>query len=280
MRSILPIFGTVFSDNRINDWPLYIVKAFVWQVRKLFRYTFNVMLENGAVVHVYPSTAYSGIFYAHNPEGKDMAFIREHAYLADTFVDVGANVGLFSGCLFDKFTNFVCFEPTPSSFRALSETSKLNPDINFELHNIGVGDSAGRLHFENEFDFSTTIRFVKEAGKNTISIDVETLEHVLGNRFTSMVMKVDVEGFEEKTFAGADQLFRKKMVKLLMFERLGRTNLSNIRLFLESRNYVVFRVRNDLSVTTEESEITVPCINLFACPENIFSGLCSKENDL
>jgi FkbM family methyltransferase len=279
MQRLSPVIFSIL-ENRPVEWPKYLLSAFVWQVRKFLKHIFVYQLPNRAKVKIYPSTAYSGIFYQRHPEGTDLVFIRKHASLSDTFIDVGANVGLFSASLFDKFTNFVCFEPAPSSFRALSETSKLNSDINFELHNIGVGDSDGRLHFENEFDFSTTSRFVKVVGKNTIDIDVDTLDHVLGNRFPSMVMKVDVEGFEEKVFAGADLLFGKKLVKLVMFERLGRTNLSNIRLFLESRDYVVFRVKNDLSVTTEESEISVPCINLFACPKNIFSDLCSKENDL
>ena len=65
-------------------------------------------------------------------------------------------------------------------------------------------------------------------------------------------------------------MFSKQLVKLLMFERLGRTNLVNVKKFLEGRGYVIFRVNNDLSVTTGESAISVPCINLFACPENVF----------
>lgn len=106
----MPIFHAVFSDNRPTDWPLYFFKAFVWQIRKRLGHSFKTRLENGALVRVYPSTAYSGIFYARYPEGKDMAFIRKHAYLADTFVDVGANVGLFSASLFDKFQKGICFE--------------------------------------------------------------------------------------------------------------------------------------------------------------------------
>lgn len=273
MRSIVSVMQTVFAGNRPGDWPYYIFSAIQWQIRKRLGHSFKARLENGAVIKVYPSTAYSGIFYARNPEGKDMEFIRKHAYLADTFVDVGANVGLFSASLFDKFQKVICFEPAPSSFRALTETCALNPHVSCELHNIGVGDSKGELFFEDEFEFSTTSRFVAEEGENTIRIPVDTLDHVLNGRFDSMVMKTDVEGYEEKVFLGADDLFRRQRVKLLMFERLGRTSLPNARKFLEDRGYVIFRVNSDLSATTDDQAVSVPCINLFACPRNSFARL-------
>lgn len=183
MRSNVSVVQTVFTDNRALDWPLYCIKALIWQIHKRLGHSFKARLENGAVIKVYPSTAYSGIFYAHYPEGKDMAFIRKHAYLADT------------------------------------------------------------------------------------------LDHVLNVRFDSLVMKIDVEGYEEKVFLGADDLFRRQRVKLLMFERLGRTSLPNVRKFLEDRGYVIFRVNSDLSATTDDQAVSVPCINLFACPRNSFARL-------
>jgi len=270
MKSIFPIINTVFADNRPGDWPIYTFKAVIWQLRKRLGHAFDVRLDNGAKVHVHPSTAYSGIFYARNPEGDDMLFLRKHANLADTFVDVGANVGLFSASLFDCFSKVICFEPAPSSFRALSETCALNPQVACELHNIGVGAEPGELHFENRFDYSTTSRFVPEAGENTIRVAIDTLDNVLGEAGEPLVMKIDVEGFEEQVFAGADRLFASQRVKLLMFERLGRTSLENVRGFLEQRGYTVFRVSEGLHTTTDEAAISEPCINLFACPAEIY----------
>ena len=273
MKSILPIIRTVLGGNRETDWPLYCFKTAVWQIRKKMGHIFTTTLNNGAMVKVYPSTAYSGIFYTRHPEGNDLQFIREHAHLADSFVDVGSNVGLFSASLFDKFKRVICFEPSPSSFRALSETCALNPAVVSELHNIGVSDSRGELFFENQFDFSTTNRVVPEAGENTIRIQVDTLDHVLGERFDAIVMKIDVEGYEEKVFLGADILFRNHRVKLVMFERLGRTNLGNVSNFLEERGYVIFRVGDDMTLATDLQAISEPCINLFACPAKLFQDV-------
>lgn len=146
----------------------------------------------------------------------------------------------------------------------------MNPDVKCELHNIGVGDHKDELFFEDQFPFSTTSRFVEKQGENNIRIPVDTLDHVLADRFDSLVMKIDVEGFEEKVFLGADQLFTDQRVKLVMFERLGRTNLANIKIFLERRGYVIFSVNRDMAITTDAQIISEPCINLFACPSNIY----------
>lgn len=108
---MLLIFKTIFFDNPLRDWPLYCFKAVIWQIRKKCGHVFNTRLDNGALIKVYPSTAYSSIFYARNPEGQDLRFIRKHAKLSGVFVDVGANVGLFAASLFDKFKKVVCFEP-------------------------------------------------------------------------------------------------------------------------------------------------------------------------
>ena len=117
-----------------------------------------------------------------------------------------------------------------------------------------------------------------EQSPNTIQVPVDTLDNILGQRFSKIVMKIDVEGFEEKVFIGADALFCNHVVKLVMFERLGRTNLASLRSFLYSREYVLFRVTDCMSITTYERTISESLINLFACPTDVFDSLtCAKE---
>lgn len=275
MSGIFNVLSAILEGNRGFDCVVYLIKGMQWQLRKRLGHSFVCNLDNGAAVQVHPSTAYSGIFYARNPEGDDMLFLRKHCALTDTFVDVGANVGLFSASLFDCFKKVICFEPAPSSFRALSETCALNPQVACELHNIGVGAEPGELYFDDQYDFSTTSRFVPEAGENTIRVAIDTLDNVLGVDGESLVMKIDVEGFEEQVFAGADKLFAAQRVKLLMFERLGRTNLESVRGFLEQRGYTIFRVISGLHTTTDEAAIAEPCINLFACPAELYPELAS-----
>ena len=155
---------------------------------------------------------------------------------------------LFSPYLFDRFSRFILFEPSPSTFNALTETTELNDDTDFELHNVGVSDSM-------------------------ISLPLDMLDNMLKERFESLILKVDVEGYEEKVFKGASRLFENKMIKLLFFERLGRTNLGKVREFFEKHDYIVFRVLEDCTISTNEEVISIPLINLFACPREVFPNL-------
>lgn len=86
-------------------------------------------------------------------------------------------------------------------------------------------------------------------------------------------MKIDIEGSEEKAFAGASNLLLNKKIKLVMFERLGRTNLEFIEKCLSSHGYQIFRVLDDGTLSTNQIDISVPLVNLFACPVEIVSGL-------
>jgi hypothetical protein len=58
---------------------------------------------------------------------------------------------------------------------------------------------------------------------------------------------------------------------------LCTTSLGNARTFLEARDYVVYRVNDETSDTTNEQAISEPCINLFACPTDVFNSLIALK---
>lgn len=117
--SLKNVVTTIWTENDGFDKYKYLLKGIGWQIRKRLGHDFVAKLPNDASLKVYPTSAYSGIFYSKLPEKKDQIFFRRNAFLGDCFVDVGANVGLFSGYLFDIFDRFILFEPAPSSFNAL-----------------------------------------------------------------------------------------------------------------------------------------------------------------
>lgn len=202
-----------------------------------------------------------------------MKFIRKHSLLSPVFVDVGANVGLFSLHMLDCFKEFHLFEPTPSTFKALKETCDHNKNVNWNLYNIGVSITKDTLAFIDEGKLSGTNRFCRDDKTNTNNktlIEVDSLDNKIPKNVDSMVLKIDVEGFEEMVFKGAETLFSQKKVKLVMFERLGRTNLHNIQSFLKGHQYVVFSVANNGDIHIDEKTISKPLINLFAMPSEIF----------
>jgi len=273
---MLSVIASIFKYNSGFDKIRYLFKGTIWAIRKRRGDKFVTKLWNNALVQVYPSTSYSSIFYRKYSEPTDMIFLRNNASLSDTLIDVGANVGLFSMTCCNDFKKIVLFEPSPETFKALQDTLVLNVDClaEFESHNIGVSDKKGSLSFIAEPNLSPTSRVAKDYEKG-IEVPVDTLDSVLNDRFESVVLKVDVEGHEENVFAGAEKLFSKKIVKLLMFERLGRTNLENVLEFMLKHDYTVFRILDDGSISTNSELVAEPLINLFTCPSEVFPTLKS-----
>ena len=278
MKTAIRIFESIWKENTGIDKFKYLFNAIAWQIHKKRKHSFVKKLHTGAYVKVCPSSAYSSIFYFKWQEKEDQLFIRNHKYLAPTFVDVGANVGLFSALVFDCFKSFYLFEPSPSTFKALQDTCNLNSGAQWNLFNVGVADQKGSMNFIDEGNLSGTSRFsgenIPKAGQSrTISVNVDTLDNLIPEKIGDIILKVDVEGFEERVFKGANRMFSNQQAKLVMFERLGRTNLQNLKDFFKSHHYTIFAVQKDGKINTSDDVISVPLINLFAAPERIFATL-------
>jgi FkbM family methyltransferase len=278
LSQFLAVTSTIWKENSGVDRVTYLFRGAVWQCRKRLGHSLVTRLANGSYLRVHPSTAYSAAFYTRWIERKDLLFIRAHADLAPTFVDVGANIGLFSASLFDKFSHFILIEPARDCVAALRETCALNPSIRSELVNVAISDRSGEALFLGEGNFSTTARIAQDRGTGElISVNVETLDKLLGEQPGNFVVKVDVEGHEESVFRGAESLLRAARIKLLMFERLGRTNVDNILKFFEMMDYVVFYVGEDAAITFDREAVRAPLINLFACPRSVLTQLASPQ---
>ena len=277
MHDLIRIPMSIVHGNSGLDRVTYLLRGAAWAVAKRAGIGFVVRTWNGARIKVSPNSAYSGLFYFKHPEGRDMEFLRANAALGNVLVDVGANVGLFSALVADKFATVILFEPSNDCFTAVQSMAKLNQGMTeFELHNLAITDHKGSMRFLRDGDLSSTGRLVEDGSQDQVgvtSVLADTLDNVLGDRFDRIVMKMDIEGGEERAFLGASRLFRDKRVKLVMFERLGRTNLDAIRGFMAQHGYKLFRVLGDGALTTTEELVAVPLVNLFACPEAEFKGL-------
>ncbi len=272
------VIASIWTCNTGLNKMKYMVSGVLWQLRKRLGHSFIKRIHTGGVVRVQPVSSYTPIFYFEWPEEEEQKFIRKYRSLAPTFVDVGANVGLFSFHVIDCFESFYLFEPSPSTFRALQDSCSLNPEINWRLFNMGVADEKGSMSFVDEGNLSSTNRFcdtnMTDSGTaQTIPVEVDLLDNLIPRSIGDLILKVDVEGFEERVFKGSTRIFSEKQAKLVMFERLERTNLENLQDFFASNNYVVFAVQKDGKITTDHDAISKPLINLFATPRELFLSL-------
>jgi FkbM family methyltransferase len=122
----------------------------------------------------------------------------------DTFVDVGAFIGLYAvavGLRLRGTGKVVAFEPDRRSFSLLKKHMKLNGlEAQAELHCAAVSDQAGECAF---LENGLQARIVTSADhRDTRKVSVVTLDEVFAGRRVD-VLKVDVEGFEEMVLRGA-----------------------------------------------------------------------------
>jgi FkbM family methyltransferase len=157
-------------------------------------------------------------------------WMNNHKWLIDydikTVIDIGANVGGFALEFAEILPNatFYAFEPIPSVFNEMVSNTK---NINVKAFNYGLGDKAESISINvNEFSPSSSILELadlhKENFKNSVKVTKETISiKILDEEFKvsdfnkNIFVKIDVQGFEDKTINGAKQILRHTKVVLV-----------------------------------------------------------------
>jgi FkbM family methyltransferase len=127
----------------------------------------------------------------------------------DTFVDVGAFLGLYTiavGLRLRGSGRAIAFEPDNHNFSLLQEHVKLNRlEGQIELHQCAVSDKDDQCPFL--VGYSCESRLVSPGANSAPLVQVVTLDSVLaGERID--ILKIDVEGYEEMVLRGAHDLLR------------------------------------------------------------------------
>jgi len=130
------------------------------------------------------------------------------------FLDIGANVGIFSLIASQTFGKVYCFEPNHKTFKLLEANIHLNEVHNITAYNIGLSDqnSVMKLYHNplNNGGASLT-KFCRELNRegdnfswDETEVSVKTLDLVIGESVKSVdLIKIDVEGHELPALKGA-----------------------------------------------------------------------------
>ena len=121
------------------------------------------------------------------------------------FVDIGANIGIYSFINKNKGFKIYAFEPNPVSYLALQENLKLN-QTNTEIFNLACGAEEGDL-------FLTPIDIIWQAGlvsitdqKTHIPTKLVRVDHIVKEKVTHV--KIDIGGFEPEALKGMERILR------------------------------------------------------------------------
>lgn len=123
------------------------------------------------------------------------------------FIDIGANMGLYSFSTAEAFRNYrntriLAIEPHPIISRRLAYNLSLNSDLPIEQVIIGLGANDGKMKMvtpNNNLGESRLLEEGEIASGEINEIQVKTLLGLLIEKNVNQVdgMKIDIEGYEE-----------------------------------------------------------------------------------
>lgn len=137
-------------------------------------------------------------------------FIRQRLRRGNVFVDVGANIGvytLFASPLVGRNGKVISIEANPPTYRYLGMNIVANGLTNVTPVNGAVGSEAGELKMATD-KRNAGETHVAAAAEGGVVVPVERLDDLLTRLGVSSVdyMKIDVEGFELPVLRGAEAI--------------------------------------------------------------------------
>lgn len=207
------------SDNKINA----LINFFKWQLSCLLNpypiiYNFT---ENSKLIITKGLAGATGNLYCGLMEYNEMGFLLHFLRPADTFVDIGANVGSYTILASSQVkANSISIEPLQDTFKKLIDNILINKvEKNVKACNIGLGSEISKIHFTKSLDTINHVATKEEI--DTIEVKIDTLDNLLMNEQCPSLIKIDVEGYENEVINGAEKTLENQSLKAIIIELNG-----------------------------------------------------------
>jgi FkbM family methyltransferase len=148
--------------------------------------------------------------------------IRSRLRAGESFVDVGANIGTYSlmaSRIVGPGGGVCAFEPCPQNFERLKENISLNGITNIRWSEKAISDdSSGANLYETPNPANSGQPSLKPRdGATKVKVLCTTLDKELRDSPVNLV-KMDVEGCEDRVIRGGDRLFSRADAPLVLCE--------------------------------------------------------------
>jgi FkbM family methyltransferase len=161
-------------------------------------------------------------------EDRHRRTILKHIPQRKTFVDVGANIGIWSMSMRSTFDYVVSFEPSVLNRECL----ELNLGKDSDIRPYAVGSEPGKANFRDAKNNCGDSKIVLEERSNMYEVDVVRLDDQ--NITNCSLIKIDVQGYEWPVVLGAQNIIETQH-PWIIFEINEEVDI--ICKFLEERNY-------------------------------------------
>jgi FkbM family methyltransferase len=143
-------------------------------------------------------------------EVEETEIIRRHLSSAEVFVDVGANIGLYTCLARSEGKHAIAVEPQPRNLECLYASLSLNGWTDTEVYPLALGDRCGlvTLYGASGPSASLLAGWAAYSKRFRQTIPLTTLDNLVGNRLDGkkLLIKIDVEGAEFDVLKGAQRI--------------------------------------------------------------------------
>lgn len=186
-------------------------------------------LQRGLKIRLHGDSELCHLIYCRHFEAHERKFLNQFLRPGDVFVDVGANIGLFTLIAAERVGpegKVLAFEPTAKTFDRLVDNVELNRLSNVECLKLALSDSQGQLQLSassNGYDaWNSLSRVVLDEVLETELVEVIDWDQFartrnLGSGSVTM-MKIDVEGWESRVLEGGKEFFASSDAPVLQVE--------------------------------------------------------------
>jgi FkbM family methyltransferase len=176
----------------------------------------------------------------------------KYAKRSRNIIDIGANTGIYSliACAGNESVQVQCFEPVPLLVEILRDNIRLNHwDNRCSVYGQAVADQRGSAKFHvpvGRVPKSASLHpdgFRGSAGR-LIDVAVTTVDAACVNKDQVDLVKIDVEGFEDKVLQGMTQVLDSSRPHLIV-ECNHDGPFKNVESILSAYNYKFFHLRKE-----------------------------------
>jgi FkbM family methyltransferase len=198
----------------------------IWQSKFTDANAFTHILSEELQIKLYNDSLLCRLIYF-GFEKNEILFLQRFLKKGDTFLDIGANIGLFSlyaSKVIGDLGLTYAFEPTPNTFQRLLENISINNCKNIIPVNIGLSNKNMVVDFNVSEDghdaWNSIVKLDQLQNWSSIKVNVETLDSFIKKYSIRKVdlIKLDVEGWEKFVLEGGEQLLRQSDTTVLLIE--------------------------------------------------------------
>lgn len=297
-RGLFHLRNGTLMERLKKEWREYIRKRrrTWWDSQISKREDLLINIQSNVRIKLYFDSKLSQLIYCEDFEWQERKFINAFLRPGDIFVDIGANIGLFTVIAANIVGNsghVYAFEPCSRTYQRLLANTQLNHLNNVSCYQLALSDEETQTNMTISLDgydaWNSLARPI--AGEQ---FAVERVDCTTWNKFVRKnslfgrikLMKIDVEGWETHVLGGGYEVFSRQDAPVLLVEfteeasKSAGSSCKVLYRMLEELGYKMFIYDAKLKrLVSDPLRKTYPYINLIVTkrPEEIYIRINEKN---